>query len=459
MDSVDTKKIIIIEDESRLLDLFLFNLGEKYPVEGFSDAESFLERFVPDETLMVVTDMRLPGKSGLDVLNSVRLVSSDIPVIIMTAYGSIDQAVSAVKQGVYDYLTKPVSFSQMEDVIERVKTYRSSIMVEAPLFPADSGFITADKTTADQLALAARVAAQKVPVLILGETGTGKEIVSELIHNASSRKGKLVKINCAAIPAELLEGELFGYRKGAFTGAAESYEGKIKLADGGTLFLDEIGDLSESLQAKLLRVLEDESFYPLGDNRLVSVDIRIIAATNCDLKNEVDSGNFRSDLYYRLAVVPVRIPPLRERPGDAVLIGRYFFEELVAEGKTNAKYMDDNVYDAFSFYSWPGNVRELRNVVTQMALLSSDDVVSIEELPEEIMNENSNAEGIPATYEELKEMKKILKNETVTRIEKRFIMSALVRNDWNISRTAAAAGMDRRYLQNLMKKYKIKRKS
>lgn len=455
----ENKKIIIIEDEQRLLDLFLFNLRDKYRVEGYPSAEQFLDIYVPEETLMVITDVRLPQKSGIDVLKAVKLVSAEVPVVIMTAYGSIDQAVSAVKLGAYDYLTKPVSFTQIEEVIERALTLRDNITEEAPLFPSDSGFITADKITVDQLNLAAQVAPQKIPVLILGETGTGKEIVSELVHKASGRKGEFVKINCAAIPAELLEGELFGYKKGAFTGASESYEGKIKLSDGGTLFLDEIGDLSESLQAKLLRVLEDQSFYPLGDNNLVSVDLRVIAATNSDLKAEVEAGRFRSDLYYRLAVVPVRIPPLRDRPGDAVLIARRFFEELVSEGDIKAKSIDDNVYDAFSFYTWPGNVRELRNTVTQMALLSQDEVVGIERLPSEIMQENSNAEGIPATYEELKEMKKILKNETVSKIEKRFLISVLSKNNWNVSRTAAAAGIDRRYLQNLMKKYGIKKQA
>ena len=451
------KKIIIVEDEERLLDLFLFNLKDKYPVEGFTSAEIFLEKYVPDDTLMVITDMRLPGKSGLDILKAVKLVSPEVPVVIMTAYGSIDQAVEAVKLGAYDYMTKPVAFKQIEEVISRVRTFRSSIADEAPPFPSDSGFITGDKVTFEQLNLAARVAARKVPVLILGETGTGKEIVSELVHNASGRSGRLVKINCAAIPSELLEGELFGYKKGAFTGAADNYEGKIKLADGGTLFLDEIGDLSESLQAKLLRVLEDESFYPLGDNRLVSVDLRVIAATNCDLKSSVEQGRFRSDLYYRIAVVPIRIPPLRERAGDAVLIARKFFDELAATGSTIATSIDDNVYDAFSFYSWPGNVRELRNVVTQMALMTEDEIIGIESLPSEILNENSNSGGIPSTYEELKEMKKILKNETVTRIEKRFIISVLTKNNWNVSKSASSAGIDRRYLQNLMKKYGIKK--
>jgi transcriptional regulator with GAF, ATPase, and Fis domain len=207
-----------------------------------------------------------------------------------------------------------------------------------------------------------------------------------------------------------------------------------------------------------LRVLEDESFYPLGDNKLTSVDLRVIAATNRDLKSEVEAGRFRSDLYYRLAVVPVRIPPLKERPGDVMLIAGVFFEELVAIGRTNAKYIEESVYEVLSSYSWPGNVRELRNVITQMVLLADGENIGIESIPPEILKENVRPEGTPDTYEELKQMKKILKNETVSRIEKQFIFSALIRNDWNISRTAAAAGIDRRYLQNLMKKYNIKKK-
>lgn len=453
------KKIIIIEDEQRLLDLILFNLNDKYNVEGFGCAESFLEVFAPDETLMIITDVRLPGKSGIDVLKAVRMITKDVPVVIMTAYGSIDQAVSAVKLGAYDYQTKPVAFKQLIELIERVKTFRNSIAHEAPLFPEDSGFITCDGAAAEQLTLAARVAGQKVPVLVLGETGSGKEIVSELVHRASGRSGEFVKINCAAIPAELLEGELFGYRKGAFTGASDSYQGKVKLSDGGTLFLDEIGDLSERLQAKLLRVLEDESFYPLGDNKLTTVDLRVVAATNRNLKAEVEAGRFRSDLYYRLAVVPVRIPPLRDRPGDVMLIARTFFEELVTAQRTTAKFIEESVYDVLCSYSWPGNVRELRNVITQMALLCCDDSIGIKNLPSELMKEGGCSECAPATYEELKEMKKVLKNETVSRVEKQFILSVLIKNDWNVSRTAAAAGIDRRYLQNLMKKYNIKKKN
>ena len=458
MASLDEKKIIIVEDEERLLDLILFNLSDKYPVEGWVSAELFFENFKPDETLLVITDVRLPGKSGIDILEAVRETSPEIPVAIMTAYGSINEAVSAVKLGAYDYLTKPVAFGQLVELIERVKTFRLSIRDEAPLFPEDSGFITCDGLTAEQLNLAARVASQKVPVLILGETGSGKEIVSELVHNASGRGGEFVKINCAAIPAELLEGELFGYRKGAFTGAGDSYEGKIKLADGGTLFLDEIGDLSEGLQAKLLRVLEDESFYPLGDNSLTTVDLRVIAATNRDLKAEAEAGRFRSDLYYRLAVVPVRIPPLRERCGDVMLIARTFFEEMVTSGRTSAKYIEQPVYDALAGYSWPGNVRELRNVITQMALLAVGDSIGMSLIPPEIIRESGGGE-VPSTYDELKELKKVLRNETVARVEKQFVLRSLIRNDWNVSRTAAAAGIDRRYLQNLMKKYDIKKRT
>ncbi|MDC7127021.1 MAG: sigma-54 dependent transcriptional regulator [Spirochaetales bacterium] len=453
----ENKKILIVEDEERLLDMFILNFQDKYSVEGFLSAEDFFSNYIPDNTLMIITDVRLPGKSGLDILAAVKKSSPDVPIVVMTSYGSIDQAVSALKLGAYDYFTKPVSFDQIEEVIKRVSEYRKNLKNEAPHFSYDSGFITADEATINQLGIAARVAEQKIPVLIQGETGTGKEIVSEYIHKLSGRKGAFVKLNCAAIPAELLDGELFGYKKGAFTGALDSYAGKVKLADGGTLFLDEIGELPEPLQAKLLCVLEDESFYPLGDNKLVNVDLRVIAATNRNLKAEAEAGKFRSDLYYRLAVVPVRIPPLRDRTGDVTLIARSFFEKVVETGKTKAENIDDCVYDTFELYSWPGNVRELRNAVIQMSLLASGKVIGSELLPEGIMNETSSIQGIPSTYEEMKNIKKILKNETVAKVEKRFVISILTKCGWNISRAAESAGADRRYLQNLMKKYGIKR--
>jgi len=452
-------RVVIIEDEQKLLDLLLFNLKERYTVEGYLSAEDFLNNFKPEETLVIITDVRLPGMSGVELLRHIRRDYPEVPVVVMTAFGSINQAVSSIKVGAYDYLTKPVTARTLTEVIERVLKFRSSLATDAPPFPSNEKFITVDPPTIEQCNLAARVADKKIPVLILGETGTGKELIAEFIHEASGREGTFVKINCAAIPPDLLEGELFGYRKGAFTGACQDYEGKIKLSDKGTLFLDEIGDLPEALQAKLLRVLEDESYYPVGDNKLRTVDLRVIAATNKDLKEEVEQGEFRSDLYYRLAVVPIRIPPLRDRAGDIARITKKLFSDLVEQGKTNARGIDSGVYSVFSGYSWPGNVRELKNVLTHMVLLADGDIISVGDIPQEILDVYRRKLSVPETYEELKEMKKVVKNEAVSSLEREFISSALVRCDWNVSRTAGAVGMDRRYLQNLIKKYGIKKGS
>ena len=451
------KRVILIEDEQRLLDLMLFNLkDEEYDVVGYKNGESFFKDFVPGETGVVITDVRLPGIDGVELLSRLNKENPEIPVIIITAFGSIDQAVSSIKTGAYDYLTKPVTIKVLKETIERALLFVSSIDLKAPNFPVDSEFITRDPVTRGQCELAAKVSPIKVPVLILGETGTGKELIAELIHNASNRQGELVKINCAAIPSELLEGELFGYKKGAFTSADRDYEGKLRLAHKGTVFLDEIGDMPEPLQAKLLRVLETESFYPIGDNQLRKVDIRVIAATNKDIKEEVERGSFRADLYYRLAVVPIKIPPLRERKGDIRLIAQTFFNELLKENKTRSQAMEQAVFTVLENHDWPGNVRELRNVVTFMALLSQGKKIAIQEIPAYILNPLED-QNVPATYAELKEMKKLIRIEAISNLEMSFIRNALLSQDWNVSKTAAAVGIDRRQLQNMMKKYGIEK--
>lgn len=450
----NNQKIILIEDEAKLLDLFIFNLKEFFPVQGFRDGESFFREFKREETALVVTDVRLPGISGLEILARLKREAPEIPVVIITAYGSIDQAVAAIKRGAYDYLTKPVGIKDLQETLCRAMQFRESTSLPV-LEPGDTGhFLTENRETKNQCALACRVASRKVPVLILGETGTGKELIAEMIHRKSGRKGVFVKINCAAIPAELLEGELFGYRKGAFTGAVESYKGKIRLASGGTLFLDEIGEMSEPLQVKLLRVLETESFYPLGDNTLQKVDLRVIAATNKDLKKETEAGRFRKDLYYRLAVIPIRIPALRDRREDIDLLARYYFKEALGG---NPERVDRTVYTLLRNYSWPGNVRELKNMITHMTLLSQGDRIGIQDIPSEIMQGEENLLPLPGTYEDLKSIKRRVRKEIVAELEEEFLRDSFIKNQGNVTRTAAALKIDRRYLQNLLKKYNIRK--
>ncbi|MCD6123165.1 MAG: sigma-54-dependent Fis family transcriptional regulator [Spirochaetales bacterium] len=459
MEKTTERNVAIIEDEKKLLDLLLFNLRDSFDVAGYTDAESFLRKYKTEKPSVIITDVRLPGMSGLELLHYVKKDAAHLPVIIMTAYASIDQAVAAVKAGAYDYLTKPVKVKQLTAIIERAVQFNSSINLEAPLFPKTIEFITKDPATIEQLNLAARVAGTTVPILILGETGTGKEIISDLIHRASKRKGKFVRINCAAIPGELLEAELFGHKKGAFTGAYNDRIGKLELADNGTIFLDEIGEMPTALQAKLLRVIEEKSFYPVGGNSLLHSDLRIIAATNKNLKKEIEDGKFRADLYYRIAVVPIRIPPLRERKEDIRLIAEHFLKEIIKKEETPALTIDEPVYTILTQYYWPGNVRELRNVITHMALLATTERITLEELPKEIIDSADSALQIPEYYEELVERKKIVRHEAVSQLEILFLRKLLIQNNWNISHAARSSKMDRRLLQNMMKKYGIERKS
>ncbi len=452
------KTVAIIEDEKKLLDLLIFNLRDYFNVEGYADSESFLIKYKTEKPSILITDVRLPGMSGLKLLQYIKKTEPNLPVIIMTAYASIDQAVLTVKAGAYDYLTKPVKVEQLKNIIQRAIKFTSSINLHAPLFPETTEFITQHPGTIEQLNLAARVAETNVPILILGETGTGKEIISDMIHRASKRNGKFVRINCPAIPGELLESELFGYKKGAFTGAYSDRTGKLKLADKGTIFLDEIGDMPLALQAKLLRVIEEKSFYQVGGNELVHTDLRIISATNKNLKREIEDGKFRADLYYRLAVIPIRIPPLRERPKDIRLIARHFLKIIIENRETSALTIDEPVYTLLHQYNWPGNIRELRNVITHMALLATSSRITLEEIPIEIIDSADISLQVPESYEELLERKKTVRHEAVSELEILFIRKLMIQNNWNISRASRISKMDRRLLQNMIKKYGIQRK-
>jgi DNA-binding NtrC family response regulator len=450
--------IVCVEDERKLLDLMVMNLKKEFSVRGFCSAEEFLESGSLQEVELVLTDIRLPGMDGIELLSRIKADKPHLPVVVMTAYGSIDQAVSAVKSGAYDYLTKPVSMRHIIDTVRNALDFRRTTASSGEDVPfASSRFLSEDSDTRSQVELAVRVSRKDVPVLILGETGTGKELIAELIHEQSGRKGLLVKMNCASIPEELFEGELFGYRKGAFTGAGDSYEGKILLADGGTLFLDEIGDMPQAVQPKLLRVLETGSFYPLGDNRIRRSDFRILAATNRNLREEVERGRFRQDLYYRIAVIPVRIPPLRDRSPDIRMLAEYFFREAFSQYRQERKPVDEDVFHLFSLYNWPGNVRELKSVVTRMVLTSGEDRISVREFPQDISLPPACRYRRASSYDELKEIKRSAREDAASEIERAFVVSILEESGYNVSKAAKAAGMDRRLLQNLMKRYGITR--
>lgn len=456
--------IFIIEDEEKMREIFRINLSKRYNVAYYRDAESALRGFTQDHPELIVTDVRLPGMDGIAFMEKIRKLNRSIPFIVFTGYGSINHAVETMKKGAFDYLVKPIKVENLVQSIERVLSYlevsKSSLKPEGEsrvrIDEINAEFVTNDPATIEMLNLTRKASQFNSPIIIVGETGAGKELIARYIHEKSKRKGTFVKLNCASIPKDILEGELFGYRKGAFTGAVHDYEGKIALSDGGTLFLDEIGELPLEIQAKLLHVLEIPEYYPIGSNEKRTVDLHLVAATNRNLRRMVDEGQFRRDLYYRVAVIPIHIPPLRERRCDILPLVDYFLEErkcsYILSPEAKLKLIE---------YSWPGNVRELFNVVERSILMSKNDGV-VEDV---IIDAESSAFSepgtsqlvldVPETWMDFKTFKTRLVKERREELERVFIEKLLIRNNGNISQSARAAGMDRRQFQDMIKELGI----
>jgi DNA-binding NtrC family response regulator len=377
-------RILVVDDEPnmrRSLRLLLADLdAELLDAEDGLVALETLERRAVD---VVVTDLRMPGIDGIELLHRVRDGHPDVPVIILTAFGSIESAVDAIRQGAFDYVTKPFREEELKLVIRRALQV-GSVLQENRLLRGQiegrydfSRIVGTSPAIVQSLRLAGEVAATDTTVLIHGESGTGKELFARAIHyNSPRRAGPFVATNAAAIPDTLLESELFGHERGAFTGADRRKEGRFEAASGGTLFLDEIGDMSSAVQAKLLRVLEDRSFERLGGNRRVEADVRIVCATNRDLRDLVRDGTFRSDLYYRVSAYPIRLPPLRERTEDVLPIARAVLAELTEQTGKRIRDFDESARAALERHPWPGNVRELRNAVERAVILADGDRIT-----------------------------------------------------------------------------------
>lgn len=349
-------------------------------------------------------DLKMYPIDGIDLMRRLQLLQPQMTPIIITAHGTIDTAVAAIKRGAFDYLQKPFDLEDLRQVVERATTFhrqRSFLRRDETTAAAgpESPIITGDPVMIEKIALARRAATTPLSVLIEGESGTGKELFARLIHEASDRSsGPMVRVNCAALPAGLLESELFGHVRGAFTGAHQDRVGRFELADGGTILLDEIGEIPGEVQAKLLRVLQEGEFEPLGESRSRSVDVRIIAATNRDLEQEVQAGRFREDLYYRLKGVSLRVPPLRDRTDDIPLIAAHFVARI-AEGLGEPKELSSDVVRALERHPWKGNVRELENVISRAVYLSTGQTVQLEDLPEELRVDEPGAR--PVSLEEV----------------------------------------------------------
>lgn len=455
MENLNKGKILIVEDEKSMREVLGILLeGEGYDVTlavGGIDGISLLNRDIFD---MVITDIKMPKVNGFEILKKVRETSPDTLVIMITAFGTTESAIEAMQLGAYDYIHKPFKIDEIRLVVKKALERRKlseevSILREKIKTTYEFGNIFwKNPKMQELLGIIPRIAQSNSNVIITGESGTGKELVATAVHNLSPRKGKkFVDINCAAFPEGLLESELFGHMKGAFTGAAYNKQGLFEIADGGSVFLDEICEMSINLQAKLLRVLENSTFRRVGGTADIKVDVRIISATNQDIKEEISAGRFREDLYYRLNVVPLHIPPLRERKEDIPLFVEHFLKKFsFAERKVSPQVMR-----LFVEYPWKGNVRELGNVIERIALLTDKDEITVEDVPHEILMFSEDAKHVSVLTKE-----GIYLDHLIEDIEKKYLLNALEITDGNKTEAARLLNLSFRSFRHRLSKYGIK---
>ncbi len=450
------KIVLVVDDESRIRRLLETSLGQKgYGVVTAVDGDDAITK-LDDSVDLVLTDLKMPGKDGIALLQHMRQAGLEIPVIVMTAFGTVDSAVAAMKAGAHDYIGKPFDLDEIEIMVERALA--ADTMAREHRYLRESGRQQLEDLIGTSEAMQSifeqirRVAATDSGVLVTGETGTGKELVARAIHSLSNRSEKLfVPVNCAAIPLDLLESELFGHARGAFTGASETRVGKFEMAHDGTLFLDEIGDMHLRLQAKILRVLEEGVVERVGSNRSVHVDTRVISATHTHLESSIAEGTFRNDLYYRLNVIQIKLPPLRERREDIQPLAERFLEDLAVRIGRQPLVLDADALELLRDYPWPGNVRELRNVCERLSVLCDGERVSDElvarlvDMPEPATEIAELAVGGSATLV-----------ETVLAAEAAVIEKALADSGGNKARAARLLGISERNLWYKLKKHEAR---
>jgi two-component system, NtrC family, nitrogen regulation response regulator NtrX len=430
-----SKRVLIVDDEENIgRSLRMILEREGYSVNVCRSVAEFRRHPDAQRADAYLFDMKLPDGSGIDLLKFVRQNGASSPAVMISGHGTIADAVEATRAGAFDFLEKPLSRDRVllalknatEHATLRQENERLRELVGGA--PRMIGSSPAWLRAVEQASMAARSDAR---VLLIGESGTGKELLAAHVHNSSPfASGPFVKVNCAAIPTELIETELFGHEKGSFTGATATRRGKFELADGGTIFLDEVGDLHGASQAKLLRVLQEGEFHRVGGEAIIRVSVRVISATNRDLTAMVLQEKFREDLYYRLSVVPIRVPALRERPHDIRLLAEYFLEDFCARNNFKPRKLDEAVFPLLETYGWPGNARELRNVIERMAILTQGERLTRESIPVEIRVQRDPAPK--STIQEARES-----------AEREHILRALEESNWNVSGAARALGMER----------------
>ena len=446
-------KVLIVDDHPNVLVVLqdlLEREGFKVLTSGnYDEAIPFIEG---EDLDVIITDLKMPGKSGMDLLNYSRKRRPDIPIIMISGHGDVEGAVTAMKNGALDFISKPVDKKELIPVVRRAlsesgynREIVSDFFEEREDF--DPGFIGSTSTVEEIFRTVGKIAPTDSTVLITGETGVGKELIARSIHLGSPRRGApFIKVHCAAIPETLVESELFGFEKGAFTGAVSTKPGRFELADSGTLFLDEVSEIPLQVQVKLLTALQDRAFERVGGVKTRKIDIRIVAATNRDLHTMVDEGSFRPDLFFRLNVVPIAIPPLRERKDDITLQAKYFFEKFTLRHGKMIESIPDEIITAFLAYSWPGNTRELENIMERLVLLSEDNILDPVNLPHEI--------GVGRPREASEGFKDRVE-DAASAAEKHLIREALEEAGGNRTRAAEMLEISRRTLYKKMKDYNL----
>jgi len=451
-------RILVIDDEAAIRDSLKMTLEyEGYEFLAAATGQeglALIERESPD---LVLLDVKMPGMDGLEVLDRVRAINDALPVVVVSGHGTISTAVEATKKGAFDFIEKPFASDRvlvsLRNALDqrRLRDENRSLKKAVEVRHQMIG----DSPALRQVTAAiARAAPTNATVLIQGESGVGKELVARTIHRNSLRsRERFVQVNCAAIPEELIESELFGHEKGSFTGATEKQVGKFEQADRGTIFLDEVGDMSAKTQAKVLRVLQEGEVERLGSARTIKVDVRVIAATNKNLEEEIERGRFREDLYFRLAVIPIFVPPLRERSGDIPLLVRYYIEQLSRDSNARPKRITPGALDALQRYRWKGNIRELRNTVERLIIMTAGDTIDVADLPDPVRSTGApstvkaSGDNEPVKAGTLREFKDVS--------ERAYLVSKLRENGWNISKTAEVIDTPRSNLYKKLEQYQI----
>jgi two-component system nitrogen regulation response regulator NtrX len=447
--------ILIVDDEKNILQTLAPILqDEGYEISTAENGTDALRLVREESPVVVLLDIWLPDIDGIEVLKKIKEQQPEVIVIMMSGHGTIETAVKATKLGAYDFIEKPLSMEKVslivKHAIDRQRLEEDNLLLRQKIEKKYELIGSSEKM--EQLKEQIKIAGPSSSrVLISGENGTGKELVARSIHNESPRRGKpFVEVNCAAIPDTLIESELFGHEKGAFTGATAMKRGKFEQADGGTILLDEIGDMSLATQAKVLRVLQEQEFQRVGGAKTIRVDVRVIAASNKNLKEEIKRGGFREDLFYRLNVIPLHVPPMRERKEDMPLLVEHFLMEFSREYGIKPKKIAEDVIKVFQEYNWPGNVRELKNIVERLMIMTKSPVVAISDIPKSLKGDISLQDAAAHEVKRYDSFK-----DAVNDFEKEYITTILKENDWNISKTADVLQLDRSHLHRKIKAFDI----